>query len=226
MAAVTDTGPTTTLVWVRHGEAANNRDRHIGGWSPLPLTPLGHAQAAAAGAALAATRFDAIWTSDLARASETAAAIARHQTAPLQAEPGLRERSLGVLDGLPFAEAEALAPMLFARRFSAEHDQLPERGESLATVYARVAEVVDRAVRSHAGGHVLLVSHGIALYHAFCHVVGLGVPGVDHQVFSLVGNASISEVTHRIDSDGRARWQLLRWNDNSHLAAVTGEHTT
>ncbi len=62
-----------------------------------------------------------------------------------------------------------------------------------------------------------------SLYHAFCHVVGLGAPSGTHQVFTLVGNASRSEFEHRIDPEGRPRWRLIRWNDTSHLANVAAD---
>lgn len=210
----------TTVLLVRHGEAANNRDERIGGWSDLPLTDLGRAQAAAAGRALAGQRLDAIWTSDLPRARATAEAIAAHHALPLTDEPGLRERSLGVLDGLTFAEAKARYPALARGLLDRTADALPDGGETMAGVFGRVAATIDRAVATHPGGRVLLVSHGIALYHAFCHMVGLGEPSANHQVFTLVGNASISELSHRRTSSGRDRWHLTRWNDGTHLAGV------
>lgn len=222
MLAVSDAAggtTTTTLILVRHGEAANNRDQRIGGWSDLPLTELGRAQAAAAGVALAGRRLDAIWSSDLPRAAATAAAIAAHHGGTVVPEPGLRERSLGVLDGLTFADARARYPALARGLLDRTEDALPEGGEALADVYGRVTGAIDRAAAAHPGGTVLLVSHGIALYHAFCHVVGVGMPAATHRIFTLVDNASISELTLR-RSGASARWALVRWNDVGHLAAL------
>ncbi len=220
MSAFASEAVVTTVLLVRHGEATNNRDQRIGGWSDLPLTDLGRAQAAAAGRALAGERFDAIWTSDLPRARATAEAIAAYHALPLVDAPGLRERSLGVLDGLTFAEAKARYPALARGLLDRTTDALPEGGETMAGVFGRVAATVDRVVTEHAGGRVVLVSHGIALYHAFCHVVGLGEPSADHQLFTLVGNASISELAHRRSASGRDRWHLERWNDATHLVGV------
>jgi hypothetical protein len=64
-----------------------------------------------------------------------------------------------------------------------------------------------------------VVSHGIALYHAFSHVCGLGMPSPSHRMFTLVDNASLSVVEHR-SIDGGARWRLVAWNRVDHLAGL------
>src|SRR5438270_568628 len=105
MAAVTagsDAGPRTTLFLVRHGEAESNASLRFGGWSAAALTERGVRQALAAARALAARAPTAIVSSDLARAHQTALPIAAATGLPIALDPRLRERSVGVFDGLLF----------------------------------------------------------------------------------------------------------------------------
>jgi probable phosphoglycerate mutase len=205
----------TTLFWVRHGEADNNREQRFGGWSALPLTDRGRRQADAVARAVAALAPTAIVASDLARAHATAAAIGAAAGLEVVAEPGLRERSLGVFDGLRFAEAEAAAPDLYARMLARDPTAIPDGAETPVMVHDRVAAAIDRVVAAHHGGRVVVVSHGIALYHAFNHVCGIP-GGAGGRVFTLVDNASLSWIEHRAGP----RWRIVAWNRIDHLAGT------
>jgi len=212
--------PVTTLLWVRHGEADSNRDGRFGGHSPVPLTARGQRQALATAHALTRLAPTAIVSSDLVRARQTAEPIADACRLPLTLEPALRERSLGILDGLSFVEAEQQHPELWAALRRREPEAVPEGGESHEAVYQRVARAIDDLVAAHPGGRVVVVSHGLALYHAFSHVCGLGTPSEAHKVFVLVDNCSLSRIEHRISGDGRPRWRIVTLNDTGHLASV------
>jgi probable phosphoglycerate mutase len=93
---------------------------------------------------------------------------------------------------------------------------LPEGAEPIADVFTRVAATIDRIVTAHPGGRVAVVSHGIALYHAFAHVCGLPTGTPAARVFTLVDNASLSWVEHRAGP----RWRLVAWNRVEHLAGI------
>jgi broad specificity phosphatase PhoE len=84
-------------------------------------------------------------------------------------------------------------------------------------VVARVAQALETAVEMHAGGRVVVVSHGLALFHAFSHICGLGSPSAGHDVFVLVDNCSLSRVERRAGPDGKRRWRILSINDTAHL---------
>jgi probable phosphoglycerate mutase len=210
----------TTLLWVRHGEAESNRDGHFGGHAPVPLTDLGHRQALATARAIAKLQPTAVVASDLLRAQQTAAPIAEATGLAILPDPALRERSLGVLDGLSFADAEAKHPELWTRLRARDPELVPPGGEGSAHVYARVSGAIERIVDAHRGGRVVVVSHGLALYHAFAHVCGLGAPSLDHRVFVLVDNCSVSRVDHRGDDQHRVHWRIVTLNDTSHLQAL------
>jgi len=209
----------TVLYLVRHGEADSNRAGRIGGWSPAPLTDLGHRQAARAAAELARRGPTRLVVSDIERARQTAAPIAAATGLEPTYDPGLRERSLGVLDGLGFDEARARHPELWARMIARDPDAVPEGGETADVVYARVTASIARLVRDHAGERIAVVSHGLALFHVFAYVCGLGSPSAPLPVFVLVDNASITQVEHRHHPGPPAgdRWRIVTVNDTAHL---------
>lgn len=209
----------TSLYFVRHGLADSNVGQRFGGWSPAPLTELGHRQAHAAGAALVARAPTAIVSSDIVRARQTAEAIAAAVGLPIELHHGLRERSVGIFDGMSFADAQAQHPEEWARLIARDQAEAPGGGETVDTVFARVGAAVDEIAAQHAGGRIVVVTHGIALFHAFAHVCGLGSPRGVQRVFVLADNASISHFEHRA-VDGVGHWRLHSLNDTAHLAGV------
>jgi probable phosphoglycerate mutase len=209
----------TVLYLVRHGEAESNRGGRIGGWSPAPLTELGQRQAARAAAELAGRQPTRLVTSDIERARQTAQPIAAATGLEPLLEPGLRERSLGVLDGLAFDDARARYPDLWQRMVARDADAVPEGGETADDVYRRVSAAIARLVRDHAGERIAVVTHGLAMFHAFAYVCGLGSPASPLPVFVLVDNASITHVEHRHHPGPPEgdRWRIVTINDTAHL---------
>jgi probable phosphoglycerate mutase len=157
----------------------------------------------------------AVVTSDLVRAAETAAPIATALGVTPRLDAGLRERSLGVFDGLSFADAESRYPDAWQRLRTRDPDAVPDGGETASMVYARVQAALQRIVTDHAGQRVVVVSHGLAMFHAFSWVCGLGVPGPQTPVFVLVDNASITHLEHRPE-----RWRIVSVNDTAHLRGL------
>lgn len=219
MAAVTAGSARTSLYLVRHGEAESNASLRFGGWSPVPLTDKGRRQAEAVARVLAARTPTAIVSSDLARAHQTADPIALATGLPIALDERLRERSVGVFDGLLFTEAEARYPDAWAKMIARDPDAVPEGAETVDQVFARVTAAIESIVAAHAGGRVVVVTHGIALFHVFAHVVGIGAPRGSPRVFVLADNASVTHVEHRVDPD-RTHWRIHSVNDTGHLAGV------
>jgi len=219
VSAASDEPAPTTLLWVRHGEAESNRDGRFGGHGPAPLTDLGRRQAEATAGAIASLAPTALISSDIVRAHQTAQPIAAACDLELAFEPALRERGLGILDGLSFQEAQALHPDAWRRLVQREAGAVCEGAETEDDVYQRVSNAIDAIADAHRGATVVLVSHGLALYHAFAHVCGLGSPSKGHAVFVLVDNCSITRVELHV-RDGKRRWRLRTLNDTAHLAGV------
>jgi 2,3-bisphosphoglycerate-dependent phosphoglycerate mutase len=205
----------TRLVVIRHGETAWNAAGRLQGHQDIPLNPLGRAQAAALAGALAGEGLAAVVASDLQRAWQTGAALAGPLGLPLQAEPGLRERCFGSLEGLTHAEIEARWPADARRVRERDPGFTPERGESLLDLQARCLATVDRVAAAFAGRSVALVCHGGVLdilYRAATHVA------LDRPRSWPLGNASINRLLHT--PQGLA---LVGWNDGAHLDGVSAD---
>ena len=194
---------------VRHGETDWNVERRLQGHKDIPLNATGVAQARALAEALANTRFDAIYSSDLARAQDTAEEVAQRLGVAVKTLPAVRERNFGVFQGLTRREAEQDFPEMQARVARREPDFIPPEGESLRQCFIRVAAALNALADKHAGESILLVAHGGVLDAARRYVTGmpLDVP----RDFEL-GNAALNWLA-RIDG----AWSLEGWNDQSHL---------
>ena len=138
----------------RHGETDLNAARTI----QLPSTPLserGRRQAAQLGDRLAPLGIARILSSDLARAIETAAAIAARSGAPIEVDPLLRERDFGDIRGTPYDALGGLDPFAL--------DYHPPNGESWTQFYERVAAAWELVARVAAAtdGNLAVVTHGL-----------------------------------------------------------------
>ena len=129
----------TRIIAVRHGETAWNVDARIQGHLDVPLNGTGQWQSRQLAHALAHEPIAAIYASDLQRAHATAQAVADATGAPLVADPGLRERSFGALQGRTFAQIEAEMPEQALRWRKRDPDFAPEGGESLTALRERIA---------------------------------------------------------------------------------------
>src|SRR5687768_16876002 len=98
----------TTLLLARHGETDWNRELRIQGSSDIALNDLGRDQARALAEELAELALDAIYSSDLRRARETAEAVAAQHGLDVRLDPRLRERAFGSWEGLTRADIVAL----------------------------------------------------------------------------------------------------------------------
>jgi len=148
------------LLLVRHGESTWNALGRWQGWADPPLSDLGRAQAEAA--APAAAPVDAVVSSDLQRARETAelmAAILDVGADHLHVEPDLRERDVGDFTGLTRAEIEERWPGVLSHG-NASIARDPRFGETVEALATRVDAALARLAAAFAGQRVLVVTHG------------------------------------------------------------------
>jgi 2,3-bisphosphoglycerate-dependent phosphoglycerate mutase len=159
----------TTILLARHGETDWNREGRFQGWADPPLNEAGRAQASALAERLRETPFDAVYSSDLRRAHETAVVVAEPHGIPVVSDPGLREIDVGSWSGLTRAEIEERFP-------GADHHD----GESRAHHLARVLATAERIARAHVGERILIVSHGGSLRALRRHCVGEPVHPIEN----------------------------------------------
>lgn len=202
----------TTHFWlIRHGETEWNADRRLQGWLDIPLSETGYRQARQLAAylrALPAPRFDAVLSSDLSRAAETARIASAHLGLPLLTSRGLRERNYGIYQGLDWAAlSDGLAREGVNLR---EPDQPIEQGETFAEFARRIVAEFEAHARQYAGCNVLVFSHGgvidIAWRKAGGHALTVKREGT-------ILNTSINMFD--IGTDGS--WRMGEWNQVGHL---------
>jgi broad specificity phosphatase PhoE len=163
----------TTILLARHGESDWNRARRWQGWADRPLTRRGRDQAGALALRLARIPLDAVYASDLERARETAAAVARSQGLEVRVDPGLREVDVGSWSGLTREEAAARFPEAYARWRDGGAGW--GDGESYEAMSARVLATVHAIAAAHDGDRVLVVSHGGPIRALHAAALGLDV---------------------------------------------------
>ncbi len=199
----------TEFIVVRHGETAWNAEGRLQGHLDSPLNEEGLAQALLLGECLARERFSQLYSSDLGRALQTVQPIADRSGRRVVSDARLRERNLGVFQGLTGAECERRSPEHYARFKLRDPDHVIPGGESMRQVYERVSGVFADLARKHPGERAVVVTHGGALdaLYRFANGLRLEQPR-DFPIF----NASVNVVRQE-----EGRWSIVRWGDISHL---------
>ena len=182
------------ILLARHGQTAWNALGRLQGHTDIELDPTGREQARALADAVRDAGVTRVWSSDLARARETAAIVATELgLPPPEVDPDLRERRFGVFEGLTRDECAANHPDAW-RDWVAQTSH-PPGGEPRADAIVRMQRAMLRVV---ADGTTLVVSHGAVMRLWLMELLGTTIP--------LVGNATMFEV----DFDGAAFYAKLR----------------
>ena len=163
----------TTILIARHGESDWNREHRWQGQADRPLTERGREQAQTLAERLAHMELDAVYSSDLRRAFDTANAVAEKQGLDVQVTEELREVDVGSWSGLTQEEAEERFPDGF-RRWRAGFPGWDD-GETYEEMTDRVLPAVERIAREHGGGRLLVVSHGGPIRALHAAALGLDV---------------------------------------------------
>ena len=203
------TEPVTRIIAIRHGETDWNLAARIQGQLDIALNGAGRWQAERLALALASEALDAVYTSDLMRARETAQAVARRAGLEIRPSSGLRERGFGVFEGLSFAEIEQRFPDAARRWRQRDPDFGPQGGETLRDFYQRAVTAVATVAARHRGQHIAVVTHGgvlDVLYRAGSRLA------LDEPRTWQIGNASINRLLH-----GEHGFSLVGWSDSFHL---------
>ena len=202
----------TRICFVRHGETDWNAELRMQGQIDIALNARGQAQAAAVGGAFARGCADALYSSDLLRARQTAQPVAQALGLSAVFLPELRERHFGRCEGLTFAEIEARHPEDARAIVDRDPDYVSPGGESRRQHVVRVLACVAGLVGRHAGQTIVVVTHGGVLDVVYRRVHGL--PPEAPRDYPIP-NAGINWVS--IEGDA---WALEAWGETAHLAQV------
>ena len=182
----------TTLIFVRHGETDWNAQHRWQGHSDTKLNDVGREQARRLAEELETV--DAVYSSDLARARETAEILAARLRLEVRLDPRLRERGFGAWEGMTMNEIESSFPEEQARWRAGNAAGVGE--ESFEAFATRVGSFIEEVSRRHDGEAVLVVAHGGTIRVA--HAVATGLDYVrDHQSIPAVANCSTSRFAVR-----------------------------
>jgi broad specificity phosphatase PhoE len=205
------------ILLLRHGQSEGNEDGRFGGHGPTPLTAKGRAQAEATARVLASEGgLSAIFCSDLARAVQTAEPICAATGIAMKQTAALRERSVGEMTGLTFAEAEARFPEAYAQLMGRVPDSCPPGGETHRAAQTRAVELLDAILARFTTGRVLMVSHSATLYLMLLHILGVDHATHASRFFIRTDNCAL----HRLRRAPTGIWTVFALNDRSHLASV------
>jgi broad specificity phosphatase PhoE len=184
----------TTLLLVRHGETDWNRDGRWQGRSDTRLNDLGREQARALADTLDGT-IDVVYSSDLARARETAEILSSKLGLEIQLDERLRERGFGSWEGLTSPEIEerdADAHRLWrAGEGPGAHD-----AEPFDSFAQRITAFLDDVLERHPDDEVLVVAHGGSI--RVIHALATGLDYVrDHRLIPGVPNCEVARYAAR-----------------------------
>jgi probable phosphoglycerate mutase len=199
------------LYLIRHGESTFNAEGRIQGQSEAPLSELGRRQGEAAADALAGRPIDAVYSSPLCRALETARPIAtRHQLTTLT-DPRLMEINAGVFEGHLRSELTVTQPVELARWLGGDEDFVIPGGESRRQLMQRGCAVL-RSIAASGHDEVVVVAHGGLLTATLRALLEMLQP---LPPFSLQ-NGSIT----RLQADPQGHFSSLALNETGHLAGI------
>jgi len=200
----------TQLIIVRHGQTEWNIAGIRQGHLDSRLTERGMAQAKALAQRLARERFSALYSSDLGRAVQTAMAIGDLTGHEIVTDPRLRERHLGIFQGLN--GNEILEKYQEERRMlrTLGPDYVIPGGESMKQQVERNVAYLTDLAHKHVGETIVVVTHGGVVSGFFRQT--LAIPLDAPRRFEFV-NAGVNVFAYEEEY-----WMLLTWGDVSHLA--------
>jgi len=200
----------TKVYLIRHCQSMGNIQHRFQGQYDADISPDGAKQLELLGLRFRNEKIDAIYTSPLKRARQTAQAIAQYHDVEITEEPGLIEIDCGRMENLLLTEVAVQFPET-AMHWDKSPDlcQFPG-GENMAQVYARVNAALDRIIAENPGRTVAVATHGGVLRNIFARVEYGDIQGLRRS--EVFGNTGVSLLEA---GDGGLRWAYI--NNLDHL---------
>ena len=184
----------TVLILIRHGETLWNTQLRMQGSLDSDLTPKGESQIKALGEWMKEVPFDYLYCSDTPRAHKTAEAIRKFTGHNLNFDKRLREKNLGVFEGLTSEEARERYPETFKQFKTAGASYVIDQGESTQQLLKRALDAIEEIRDRHPQKVAVAVTHGGVVRVLMKHV--LGIP-LDAPTQFLISNTGIFRLVWR-----------------------------
>jgi 2,3-bisphosphoglycerate-dependent phosphoglycerate mutase len=202
----------TQFVIVRHGQTQWNNRGIRQGHLDSELTARGIAQAKALGIRLSREHFTTLYSSDLGRAVHTARIIAASTGHEIVTDARLRERHLGIFQGLNGDQIKAKYPEEHRLHRSVGPDYVIPEGESVRQQVMRNVAYLTEIAPKHLGETIVVVTHGGVLSGLFRHTFSIPFDAPRRFEFT---NAGLNVFNYQ-----EGNWFLQTWGDTSHLCEV------
>ena len=198
----------TVLILIRHGETLWNTQQRMQGSLDSDLTLKGESQIKALGEWMEEVPFDYVYCSDSGRARKTAEAISKYTGHTLNFDKRLREKNLGIFEGLTSEEARERYPETFQLFKTAGANYTIDQGESTQQLLDRSLETIEEIRLRHPQKVAGLVTHGGVVRVLMKHV--LGVP-LDAPTQFMISNTGIFRLVWR------EKWIVAEMGSVPHL---------
>ena len=199
----------TRIYLVRHGQTAWNKEEIFRGRTDVPLDQTGVREATLAADYFRGMEVQAIYSSPLSRAWQTAQKIGEVVSLGIVPLEGITDMSFGKWQGQSLRDVEKNDGERYRLWKESPHLLRIPEGESLEEVRVRAMAALEEVIRSHAGKTVVLVSHRVINKVLIC-----GILGLDNSHFWQIGQetTAINLIQHR-----NGNFILSFMNESCHL---------
>ena len=165
----------TEIILIRHGETEWNSQKRMQGHSNSDLSEVGRGQIQELGELMKNVSFDHIYSSDSLRTRQTAEAITQYSGHTLQFDQRIREKNLGVFEGLTSTEAKERHPEIYRLFKTAGANYVIDEGESTQQLLERALEFIEEIRLRHPQERVVMVTHGGVVRVLMKYALGLSI---------------------------------------------------
>ena len=197
--------------FVRHGETEWNAQGRWCGRTDGPLSDAGRRQAELLAQRLRLLAFEALYSSPLGRALETARTIGKAIELEPVVDQRLVELSYGVWEGKTYEETRRVAPEDYRAWEADPASVAPPQGETGVQLVERVRPFLDELAQRHLTGNVVVVCHRTVCRLIACHI--MGIPLSEYRQRIPMANAALN-----IFAAEKGNWRVVALNDTSHLS--------
>jgi len=195
------------LILIRHGETLSNKEKRVQGISDVELSTVGIEQAHLLALSLKDYPIEAIYTSPLKRAMQTAEIINEFHQKELHTDQDLMEMDYGDFEGVSFKKIMDVEKDFIDQWMTDPASVKMPNGESLSQVQERAWRALKKIINKKE--NALVVSHNFTIATIICHIKSISL---NEFVSACVGNASKTIVS--VEKDGIF---IEAFNDGSHL---------